>query len=136
MRGLSQTAIPATAGTGLKWIAGTRVKFVAMHDQLVDRGEDINFAGDIVFSGDVAANLTFKPPRFASVAARNVAIPTPEDGMLAVTAGDLEHYNGTTAQWETVDTGTPTPNATTSTAGKVEQGTVADNINHTELGAS
>lgn len=44
VRNLSTTAIPATAGTGLKWIAGTRVKFVAMHDQLVDRGEDINFA--------------------------------------------------------------------------------------------
>lgn len=85
VRGLSQTAIPATAGTGLKWIAGTRVKFVAMHDQLVDRGEDINFAGDIVFSGDVAANLTFMPPRFATIAARNVAIPTPLDGMMCVT---------------------------------------------------
>lgn len=56
--------------------------------------------------------------------------------MVVVTEGDLEHYNGTTAQWETADTGTPTPNATTSTAGKVEQGTVADNINHTELGVS
>lgn len=56
-----------------------------MHDQLVDRGEDINFAGDITFSGDVAANLTFKPPRFASVAARNAAIPSPEDGMVCVT---------------------------------------------------
>lgn len=56
-----------------------------MHDQLVDRGEDINFTGNITFSGDVATNLTFKPPRFASVAARNAAITTPEDGMVCVT---------------------------------------------------
>jgi len=56
-----------------------------MHDQLVDRGEDIDFAGDIDFSGDVAANLTFKPPRFATIAARNAAIPVPQDGMLCVT---------------------------------------------------
>lgn len=56
-----------------------------MHDQLVDRGEDIDFVGDIDFSGDVAANLTFMPPRFATIAARNIAIPTPLDGMVCVT---------------------------------------------------
>jgi len=134
VRWLSTTAIPATAGTGLKWIAGTRVKFVAMHDQLVDRGEDINFAGDIVFAWDVTSNLTFKPPRFASVAARNAAIPTPEDGMLAATAGDLEHYNGWTAQWETADTGTPTPNASETVKGSVEIATKAQRATSTSIG--
>jgi N-acetylneuraminic acid mutarotase len=34
--------------------------------------------------------------------------------------GDQYHYNGTTDQWEISDTGTPTPNATTSLAGKVQ----------------
>lgn len=35
-RNLSTTAIPATPSTGLKWIAGTGVALVAMHDQLLD----------------------------------------------------------------------------------------------------
>lgn len=107
-----------------------------MHDQLVDRGEDINFAGDITFAGDVVTNLTFKPPRFVSVAARNAAIPTPEDGMLAVTAGDLEHYNGTTLQWELADTGTPTPNASLTVAGKVETATTGEITAGTDVGAT
>jgi len=39
VRGLSQTADPATAWTGLTWLAVTEAKLVAMHDQLSDRQE-------------------------------------------------------------------------------------------------
>lgn len=38
-RGLSQTADPSTAGTGLTWKAGTQVTLVSMHDQLLDKQE-------------------------------------------------------------------------------------------------
>ncbi len=38
-RGLSQTADPSTAGTGLTWLANQQVILVAMHDQLPDRQE-------------------------------------------------------------------------------------------------
>lgn len=38
-RDLSQTADPATGGTGLDWAAGTQIILVAMHDQLPDKNE-------------------------------------------------------------------------------------------------
>ena len=41
-RGLSKTADPATAGTGLTFIAGTPVKLVAMHDQIIDKQSTAN----------------------------------------------------------------------------------------------
>lgn len=53
--------------------------------------------------------------------------------MVVVTAGDLEHYNGTTAQWEIADTGTPTPNASTTTAGKVETATTGEITSGTDV---
>jgi len=51
-RGLSKTADPATAGTGLTFIAGTPVKLVAMHDQLPDENIANIFDGDNTFNGD------------------------------------------------------------------------------------
>ncbi len=56
--------------------------------------------------------------------------------MVVVTEGDLEHYNGTTAQWETADTGTPTPNASTTVAGKVETATNAEVTSGTDVGGT
>ncbi len=43
-RGLSQTADPITAGTGLTWIAGNSGALVAMHDQLWDKQQGWPFA--------------------------------------------------------------------------------------------
>lgn len=73
--------------------------------------------GRLLFSGTNAAP---NAPTFANSTARDAAITVPVDGDLCTVGGDLQHYNGTTAQWETADTGTPTPNASTTVAGKVE----------------
>lgn len=40
-RWLSKTAEPSTAGTGGTWVAGTTVKLVAMHDQLIDKQQPL-----------------------------------------------------------------------------------------------
>lgn len=53
--------------------------------------------------------------------------------MVVVTEGDLEHYNGTTLQRETADTGTPTPNASPIVAGKVEVPTLAQSLSGTDI---
>jgi len=78
--------------------------------------------GRLKFSG---TNATVQPPAFANTTLRDAAITVPLDGDLCTVAGDLYHYNATTVQWELVDTGTPTPNASTTVAGKVEEATVA-----------
>jgi hypothetical protein len=57
---LSQTADPATAGTGQVWIAGTKIKLVAMHDQMLDKLE----GDDVLISATV----------YASTAARDSAL--------------------------------------------------------------
>ena len=48
---MSQTADPATAGTGLTWIAGTKVKLVQMHDQCWNSAETETISGIKTFSG-------------------------------------------------------------------------------------
>ena len=49
-RGLSRTSSPATAGTGLARIAGTPLKIVAMHDQLIDKQLDQTINGNWTFT--------------------------------------------------------------------------------------
>jgi hypothetical protein len=46
-RGMSKTADPATAGTGLTWLAGTRIRLVAMHDQILDKANWGNVTGNL-----------------------------------------------------------------------------------------
>lgn len=70
-------------------------------------------------------------PAYADSTARDAAIPTPADGMTVVVNGQLQHYNGTLAQWETADTGTPTPTATESSEGTTELATLAEHATST-----
>ena len=65
-------------------------------------------------------------PTYADVTARNTAIPSPTGKELVIVAGDLQHYNSTISQREIADTGTPTPNASTTVSGKVEEATQAE----------
>ena len=51
-RWLSKTAIPATAGTWLSWIAGTPVVLVEMHDQMMVADADNVITWDNTFSGN------------------------------------------------------------------------------------
>ena len=62
-------------------------------------------------------------PEYVDATARDTAIPTPTGKELVIVNGDIQHYNSTTLQRETADVGTPTPNASTTVAGKVEKAT-------------
>lgn len=50
--------------------------------------------------------------------ARDAAVTSPQNGQIVTTAGVLQYYSGGT--WNDLDVGTPTPNASTTVAGKVE----------------
>lgn len=127
-RWLSQTAIPATAGTGKTWLAGTVIELVIMHDQLYDRLE-----GDAILASATV---------YASTAARDTALWA--DGAatkayfgIYVTATGLHYnYNLSSNQWEAVDTGTTTPNGTTAAAGIYELSTTAEITSGAALGAT
>lgn len=120
-RGLSQTADPATAGSWTSWVAWTVITLVFMHDQTFDRQAPL-------------------PLTFATAAARDTAlwadwVATSGWVNIEVTATGLKYnYNLSTAQWESVDTGTATPNATETAAGKVELPTDAQVTAKTAIG--
>jgi hypothetical protein len=124
-RWLSQTADPATAGTGQVWIAGTKIKLVAMHDQMLDKLE----GDDVLISATV----------YASTAARDSAlwadwVATKAYTNVYVTAtGLFYNYNLSTAQWETVETGTATPNASPTVSWSLEVPTAAQMTAGTQL---
>jgi len=140
-RWLSKTADPATAGTGLTFIAGTPVKLVAMHDQLPDENIVNIFDGDNTFNGDNThtgsddytgagarldlswAKLWFSVPNLTT--AERVAL-TAENGdfVYDTTLGNFYVYKA--SWWADVDTGTTTPNGSTTVAGVYEEATVAE----------
>lgn len=112
-RWLSQTADPITWGTGEDFIAWATIKIVAMHDQLQDR----TFPVATVYATTAARDTAL----WADWAATEAWID------IYVTATWFYYnYNLSTGQWETVDTGTATPNASTTVAGKVETATSAE----------
>lgn len=81
-----------------------------------------------------------EPVVFATTAARDTALGADGAATKAwvnvyVTATGLHYnYNLSTAQWETIDTGTVTPNASATVAGKVEIATSAQSIAGTDTG--
>ena len=75
-------------------------------------------------------------PTYADATARDAAIPTPTGKELVIVNWDIQHYNSTTAQREIADTGTPTPNASTTVAGKVEKSTPAEVTAGTSTGGT
>lgn len=70
VRGLSQTADPATAGTGLTWLVNQQCVLVAMHDQIMDKQK-----GSLV---KVYANAT----------ARDADLTSPSNGMSCYNTAD------------------------------------------------
>lgn len=133
VRGLSRTAIPATAGVGQTWLAGTTIKLVLMHDQIIDQTNgmitgNLNVTGNITAGGNITTEILtvndiINLPRYVDNTARDLAIPSPTDSMFITVGGDLQHYNGTTMQREVADTGTPTPNLSETVTGKGRRAT-------------
>lgn len=134
VRWLSKTADPATAGTGLSWIAGTEVKLVDMHDQLWDSTKTETITGqktftNAIFTGssviDTTGNLDVNgksnpTPVFGSDAERDAlyTAPVTNDRCYRTDLQAEQVYNG--SSWDTYGIGTPTPLASESVAGKVQ----------------
>lgn len=118
-RWLSQTADPSSSWTWLTWIAWTEVILVAMHDQLLDR----QYPDPLVFANTTARDAALWADWAAAKAFVNV-----------YTTAEWLHrnYNLGTAQWESIDTWTTTPNASTTAAWKVEIATSAESIAWTD----
>lgn len=135
-RNLSQTADPATGGTGLSWWAGTQIILVAMHDQLPDKLENTAFTGsvtatDISFTGTTTGGLKVK----SLTTAQRLAI-TPANGQIVYDSTLGENYQYIAGAWSAISAGSTQPNASTTVAGKVEIATTAESISGTDTGGT
>ena len=151
IRWLSKTADPATAGTGLTWVAWSVVKLVAMHDQLVDKQSSNIFVGNQTITGDLDVSGYLEADRIKAIKwsyATTYATTADRDTALGGNGvclypyawiqanGVFYNYNTATAQRESVDTGTVTPNASTTVAGKVELSTQTETEDQTTTGGA
>lgn len=138
VRGLSKTAVPATSGTGLTHPAGTVVKIVIMHDQLLDKQEDESLSWTITVPSIRFSDTTTSWLRLKSLTEvqRDALTPATGDQIFNSTSGTVQTYYGGT--WNDNASGT-TANASTTVAGKVEIATTTQSKAATdtwETGAS
>ena len=142
VRWLSKTAIPATAGTGLSHVAGTVVKIVFMHDQLLDREIDEVIIWEKTFEQTIVTEAGIEATSYADETARNTALGGNGVATKAYTniyvesTGLYYNYNLSNAQWEEIDTGTVTPNASETVAGKKQDPTDAEVTAGTDVGST
>lgn len=127
-RWLSKTADPSTAGTGTAWIAGTEIKLVAMHDQMVDKQEATTFADTVTVSDTTVAWV-----RLQSLTTTQMnAIASPANGDLIYNSTAWENYQYIGWAWSAVSAGSTQANASDTVAGKVEFNTTAQSIAATD----
>ena len=113
-RWLSQTSDWVTAWTGKTWLATDTWVNVQMHDQAFNRQKP-------------------KAIVFATTAARDTAlwadgaVIEPYVNVYVTATWVFYNYNLSSNQWEAVDTGTVTPNGSTTVAGKFEAPTQTQN---------
>ncbi len=124
-RRLSQTADPATWGTGLTWLAATQLINVAMHDQLIDKNQPITFnwsitATDIRFSWTSTSWLRTK----SLTTTQRLAL-TPANWDIVYDSTLWENYQYIAWAWSAISAGSTQPNASETVAGKVEIATSA-----------
>lgn len=122
VRWLSKTAVPATSGTWLTHPAGTVVKIVIMHDQLLDKQEDETMSWTITFPSIRFSWTTTSWLRLKSLTTtqRDALTPATGDQIFNSTTGTVQTYYGGT--WNDNASGT-TSNASTTVAGKWQVGT-------------
>lgn len=125
-RWLSKTADPATAWTGLTWIAWTTVRLVAMHDQMPDKKDSNTFGGKQTFNEvDFDSTWKFSPPIYATTTARDAEITSPTNGLIVYVTADWLFYKYEAGAWSSFASWS-VPNATTTTSWKVEIATQAE----------
>lgn len=150
-RNISATADPASSGVWLTWVAWTVVKFVVMHDQIVNKAGANTRAGNQTITGDLDVSWYLEADRikaikwsyattYISTAARDAALwgngacLYPYTGIQA--NGVFYNYNTATAQWEAVTTWTATWAATTTSIWSVELSTQTETEDQTTTGGA
>lgn len=150
-RNLSKVNDPVTSSTWLTRVAWTVVKLVLMHDQIVDKAWANTRVGNQSITGDLDVSGYLEADRikaikwsyattYATTADRDTALwgdgvcLYPYTSILA--NGVFYNYNTATAQRESVDTGTVTPNASTTVAGKAELSTQTETEDQTTTGGA
>lgn len=134
-RDIDPIAIPMTSmSTGKTWLANQKAVLVQAHDQMFDPANGGVIYWNVSFSGDVTYTKTVKDPVYANASARDLAIPSPSNGMsVYLTAeGYFTDYQG--GAWNIRSTGTAVWNATTTVAWKVEIATQSEFDSRTDIG--
>ena len=125
-RWLSQVWGTEVSGLKKQWIEGASWYITAFDTDILDKdGETQNVSSAINFNGAINFANKMNIPVFASTGARDAVYTSPVDGDKCFINGVWEqNYNG--GAWFTLGTSTPTPNASTTVAGKVEEATDAE----------
>jgi hypothetical protein len=140
-RGLNNNATGLTdgaAGNQKTFAVGTPVKLVEHSLQInnkVEKDEDGTITADLTFSGDIIFSLSIRMPVYADATARDAAITSPTNGMLAYLTDEGVMYQYIGGDWTTFATGT-TANGSTTVAGKFEEATVAEQGTATATGGT
>jgi len=88
---------------------------------------DSVFWSDLSVAWAIAVEWKSNPfPVVADDAARDILYPTPVTGDMCNNWWEVQKYNTLSTQWETLDVGTPVPQATESVAGKARLATDAE----------
>ncbi len=132
------TNFTGSAGTAQSFAAGGDV-FLAwdVHDASMTPKLDIanTFTGTNTFTGAVVSSGSQKVPVYADATARDAAITVPANGMEVYLTAEGKFTDYVAGAWTDRASGT-NPNASTTVAGKVEEGTVAEQGTATAAGAT
>lgn len=132
VRQLSTSWVAASLWDGETWVAGSQITIVAMHDQLIDQSAEAVNIDLWTHNYNSTTNWQVNIQQVTEVqrdALQNIRSWTL---VYNTDAAALEIYSG--GIWDTFDLWTPTPNATTTVAGKVELATEAQVLAWTEIG--
>ena len=117
-------------GTGVAQNHPAGSKVIITHSYKVFK----DIATAIASKADGTPSLDGSNAVYVDDTARDTAIPTPQTGMIVTTGGVLQYYSG--GIWNDLDVGTPTPDASTTVAGKVEIATQGELEAGTDTGST
>lgn len=128
-RGIEQTGGVASAGLQKEWTEWVTGYITALDFDLLDKDWDTNtVSSNITYSGDNTSTWSFdmqwefKLPVFADSTARDLVYTSPVEWDKCIITGTGEQYYEGWA-WNTLWVGTPTPNGSTTVAGKFQSAT-------------
>lgn len=139
-RNVDPVLVPMTWGTDNKtWLANQKCTLVQPHDTMFDATSGGTIWGaitvpSITVTGATVLWTSFKEPVYANATARDAVITSPSNGMSVYLTAEGYFTDYQSGVWSPRSAGAVTPNATTTTAGKVEMSTDAEFLSSTSIG--